>query len=67
MPPQGDRHNLRFRIVKIIDDHETKLAQDPGTTQFICSGNHDQYKDIMSYKKASITLKINKMKRLCGY
>ena len=33
----------------MIDYHETKVAQDPGHTQLICSVNDDQYEDIISY------------------
>ena len=35
----------------MIDDHEKKLAQDPGNTQFICSVNDDKFTDIISYNK----------------
>ena len=35
----------------MIDDHKEKLAKDPGHTQFICSDNYYQYKEIMSYSK----------------
>ena len=47
MPPQEDVQKFRVRTVKIIDDHETKLAKDPSHTQFICSVSGDQYKYIM--------------------
>ena len=33
----------------MIYDHETKLAQEPGHTQLICSVNNYQSEDIMSY------------------
>ena len=35
----------------MIDDHEKKLAKNPGHTQFICSINDYQYKDIILYTK----------------
>ena len=46
--PQEDGNNFWFRIVKIIDDHGTKVAQDPGLIQFISSINDDQYEKVMS-------------------
>ena len=47
MPTQEDGQNFRVHIVKMVYHHETKLAQEPGQTQFICSVNDDQYEDIM--------------------
>ena len=32
MPPQEYVQNSQFCLVKMIDDHETKLSQDPGHT-----------------------------------
>ena len=49
MPHQEDGQKFRVRIIQIIDEHEKKLAQDPGHTQFICSVNDDQHKEIISY------------------
>ena len=37
--PAEDGHKLWLRIVTIIDDHGTKVAQDPGHIQFINSIN----------------------------
>ena len=48
MTPQEYGQNVWVCIVKIIDDHETKAAQELGHTQFICSINDDQYEEIMS-------------------
>ena len=42
MPPQEYGQNFRVLIVKIIDCHEKKLAQEPGNTQFTCSVIDDQ-------------------------
>ena len=49
MPTQEYGETFRVRIVKIIDDHEIKLAQDPGHTQFILSVDDYKYKEIMPY------------------
>ena len=49
MPPQEYGQNFRVHIVKMIDNHKTKLEKDPDHIQFICSVDDDQYKDIMSY------------------
>ena len=49
MPPQWYGQKFRVLIVKIMYYHETKLAQDPGYTQFICSVSFD--KGIMSYNE----------------
>ena len=42
MPPQEDGQHFRVRIIKIIGDHEKKVSQDPGNTQFICSVGYYQ-------------------------
>ena len=42
MPPQEYGQKFQVCIVKIIDDNEKNLAQDPGHTQFVCSVNDDQ-------------------------
>ena len=36
MPSQEDGQNVWVCIVKIINENETKTAQDPGHTQFAC-------------------------------
>ena len=49
IPPQEYGQNFRVHIVKMIDNHKTKLEKDPDHTQFICSVYDYQYIDIMSY------------------
>ena len=51
MTPQEYGQNVWVCIVKIIDDHETKAAQELGHTRFICSINDDQYKEVMLYNE----------------
>ena len=43
MIPQEDGQKSRVYVVKIIDNHKTKIVQDPGHTQFICSVIEGQY------------------------
>ena len=49
MPPKEDGQNFQVHVVKIVYDHEKKLAQEPGHTHFICYVNDYQYKYIMLY------------------
>ena len=49
IPPQEYGQKFRVHIVKMIDNHKTKLEKDPDHTQFICSVYDYQYIDIMSY------------------
>ena len=41
-------HKLWVRIVTSIDDHGTKVAQNPGHIQFINSINDDQHEKVVS-------------------
>ena len=64
--PQDDDHKFWVHIITIIDDHETKVAHDPGHIKFINSINNDQYEKVISCNNiANHILKMG-MQKLCG-
>ena len=49
MTPQEYGQNLLVHIVKIINEHKTKLTKYPGQNQFIFSDHDYQFKFIIPY------------------
>jgi hypothetical protein len=48
----GDQDNgscLHARIVKSIDDFDTKMAKDPARLKFLCNVGDDQYEEVLTY------------------
>ena len=46
-----DGKSLRVIIVKALEAHEEDLDKDPTQRELICTSNHDQVEDILSYSK----------------
>ena len=46
---QGEQH--RARIVELIEDHESKVEDNPTRIKFVCSVNDDQYEETLTYKE----------------
>jgi len=42
---------LRARIVKLVEDHESALEDNPARIKFMCSINNDQAEELIAYNK----------------
>ncbi len=51
LDPQEDGQRHRARIVKVIQDHEDDLMQDPMRIKFLCSVNNDTAEEVISYNQ----------------
>jgi hypothetical protein len=51
MDEQEDGQRFRARIVKLIEDHETDIEENPTRIKFLCSLNEDQAEEIITYNK----------------
>ena len=51
MDEQNDGQRFRARIVKLIEDHESDLDDNPTRMKFICSVNNDQAEEVFAYNE----------------
>ena len=51
MDEQEDGQRFRARIVKMIEDHESDIEENPTRIKFLCSINNDQAEEIITYNK----------------
>ena len=50
-PDNDSGESYRVEIVSAIIDREAKLSKDPARVKFICSVNHDEYEEIVTYNE----------------
>ena len=48
---QPDGQRFRARIVKLVDDHESKLEENPTRLKFLCSINDGKAEELITYTK----------------
>ena len=51
MPPQEDGQKFRARVVKLLEDHESSLEENPTRIKFLCSVNDDKAEEIITYNQ----------------
>jgi hypothetical protein len=51
MDEEEDGQRFRARIVKLVEDHETDLEENPTRIKFLCSLNEDQREELITYNK----------------
>ena len=51
MDEQEDGQRHRARIVKLVEDHEDNVKDNPTLIKFVCSVNDDQYEEIITYNQ----------------
>ena len=51
MDEQEDGQRFRARIVRAIEDHESKLEDNPTRIKFLCSINDDEREEIITYNE----------------
>ena len=51
MDEQNDGQRFRARIVKLIEDHESDLDDNPTRIKFVCSINNDQAEEVFAYNE----------------
>jgi hypothetical protein len=51
MDPKEDGQRFRAWIVKLIEDHESDVAENPTRIKFLCSVNNDQAEELITYNK----------------
>ena len=51
MDQQEDGQRFRARIVKLLEDHESSIEENPTRIKFLCSLNNDQAEEIITYNK----------------
>ena len=48
---QEDGQRFRARIVKLIEDHESSVEENPTRIKFVCSVNDDKAEEVITYNK----------------
>ncbi|MEL7196406.1 MAG: reverse transcriptase domain-containing protein, partial [Bacteroidota bacterium] len=48
---QEDGQKYRARIVKMVEDHESSVEENPTRIKFVCSMNDDKVQEILTYNK----------------
>jgi len=51
MDQQEDGQRFRARIVKLVEDQESTLEENPTRIKFLCSINNDQAEELITYNK----------------
>ena len=51
MDQQEDGQRHRARIVKLIEDHESKLQDNPTRIKYVCSVNNDAAEEVITYNQ----------------
>ena len=51
MDEREDGQRFRARIVKLLDDHESELHDNPTRIKFLCSVNEDEAEEIITYNQ----------------